>query len=203
MAHAKMMHSFQLCFCQFPILVPRIFPSEQFSTDIIGLVQRATDECLKTVVDVEQVGWKQRTTLVDNIWMESSSTAISVRSGNRGRHGPNGVRIATHGYGQPQCFLGRITATFEISLDGNGHTALTGHVKAVYVANIIKIEVKIISYLLCDKMPYHFLCTERYVFMKKHTASYGLCPLDALWMVMRDGSRDACQLQCLFQRIGI
>ena len=58
MAHAKVMHSLQLCFCQFPILVPRIFPREQFPTAIIGLMQRTTDKCLKTVVDVEQVGWK-------------------------------------------------------------------------------------------------------------------------------------------------
>ena len=35
MAHAKVVHSLQLCFCQFPVFVPGIFPSEQFPTNII------------------------------------------------------------------------------------------------------------------------------------------------------------------------
>ena len=51
-------------------------------------------------------------------------------------------------------------ASFEISLDGNGHTALAGHVKVVCITDVIQFEVKVIAYLLCDEIPYFFLFTQ-------------------------------------------
>ena len=76
MTHSKVMHSPQLCFSQFPILVTGIFTCKQTLTYIIGLMQWAADKSLKAVVDVEQVGRKQRTTLIDKVIGETTADDV-------------------------------------------------------------------------------------------------------------------------------
>ena len=97
MSHTKMMHSFQFDFRQFPAFVAWVFASEEFASQIIRLMQRAADKCLKAVVDVKQICRKKVATATDDFTIEIAANNIErFSAGNGSRHCANGVRISTH-----------------------------------------------------------------------------------------------------------
>ena len=204
MAHAKVVHSSQFFCCQLIAPIAGIFTGKQIPIHMVRLMKRTTDKSLKAVVDVKQVGGEQGAALCNELVAEFTAGHLQTFcAGNGGCHRSNGVRITTHGNGKPQRLLSRMVTSFKISLDGNGHTALTGDVKTVGLAEFVKIEIKVVSNFIFNKTPNPSSTFPTVVLLQEYATCDGLCSLDALRVVVGNRSRDARQLQCFFKRVGI
>lgn len=117
------------------------------------------DEGLEAVVYVEEVGRHESSTLIDEIAVETITGESHVAYADYGGgHGTNRIGISTHGDGEAQCLLCRAIASLEVGLDSNRYAALTSNVKAVVIADVIKVEVEVIPYLIRHKVSDYVVC---------------------------------------------